>query len=147
MIYSLRIYHISRQTLSPQLPFAQAECLRKDGQSSCGLSSIPVEGGLLSTVERVLELLDEVRLAGQPEESLFLQPPLSDEVHTLLHQHGRQPVPVSLLIPDCVFQFLSKNTWNKKRSPKKIHSCFLFKLIVKDLGWNGGEYLMVSISR
>lgn len=154
IIYSLHIYHISHQTAHGRQPFAQAECLMKDGQSSCGLSNIPVKGGLLSTVERILELLDQVRLARQPEEAFFLQPPLSDEVHTLLHQHGCQPVPVPLFISDCVFQFLSKNTWEKKRSQKKkkfffllIHCCFLFKLIVKVPGWNCGACPMFALSR
>lgn len=123
----------------------------KDGQSSRGLSDIPVEGGLLSTVECILELLDKVCLAGQSEEALFLQPPLSDEVHALLHQHGRQPVPVSLLISDRVLQFLSKNTWKKERPQRNvfllINCCFPFRHIVKDSGWNGGKYLIFAASQ
>lgn len=78
--------------------------------------NLPVKWWLLSTVKGILELLDEVSLARQPEETLFFQPPLSDKVHTLLNQHWSQTVPISLLVTDSVFQFLSKNAWRNKGS-------------------------------
>lgn len=75
---------------------------------------LPVKRRLLSTVKGILQLLDEISLPRQSEKALFLQPPLSDEVHTLLHQHGSQAVPIALLVPHCVFQLLPKNTCTKR---------------------------------
>lgn len=77
---------------------------------------LPVKRRLFSTVKGILQLLDEVGLPRQSEKALFLQPPLADEVHALLHQHGRQAVPIALLVPDSVFQLLPKNTCTKDRA-------------------------------
>lgn len=64
---------------------------------------LPVKRRFLSTVKCILELLDKISLPRQSKEAFFLQPPLADEIHTLLHQHGSQAVPISLLISDSVF--------------------------------------------
>lgn len=70
----------------------------------------PVKGWFLSAVEGVLQLFHEVGLAGETEQTLFLQPPASDKVHTLLHQHGGQLIPVPPLVPHRFLQLLPENT-------------------------------------
>lgn len=77
---------------------------------------LPVKRRLFSTVKSILQLLDEICLPRQSEKAFLLQPPLSDEIHTLLHQHGSQAVPIALLVPDSVFQLLPKNTCTKNRA-------------------------------
>ena len=52
--------------------------------------SLPVKQRLVPAVESLLKLFDQVGLSGHPEETLLIQTPLSDEVHTLLHQQGCQ---------------------------------------------------------
>lgn len=64
---------------------------------------LPVKRRLLSTVKRILQLLDKVSLPRQPKKAFFFQPPLPDKIHTLLHQHRSQAVPISLFVSDSVF--------------------------------------------
>lgn len=99
----------ARYILSIQSGFLRAEWLVRSW-------TLPVKWRLLSTVKGILELLNEVSLAWQPEKTLFFQPPLSDKVHTLFHQHWGQTIPISLLITDSVLQLLSKNAWRNKGS-------------------------------
>lgn len=77
--------------------------------------SLPVKQRLVAAVEGLLQLLDQVGLSRHPEETLLVQTPLPDEVHTLLHQEGGQPRAKLLLILDRVFQPLTKYPWRQTR--------------------------------
>lgn len=78
-------------------------------------ASSPVKQRLVAAVEGLLQLLDQVGLTGHPEETLLVQTPLPDEVHTLLHQQGGQPRAKLLLVLDRVFQPLTKNPCRQTR--------------------------------
>ena len=68
---------------------------------------LPVELWLVPAVEGVLQLLDEVGLAGHPEEPLLPEAALAHEAHALLNQQGRQTrVCVCVCMCVCVFSSL-----------------------------------------
>lgn len=71
--------------------------------------SLPIKRGLFSTVKGVLQLFDQVRPSGQPEESLLPKAPLTNEIHTLLNQHRGQLVPKAALIAHGLLQLLTKD--------------------------------------
>lgn len=63
---------------------------------------LPVKQRLVAAVEGLLQLFDQVGLSWHPKETLLVQTPLPDEVHTLLYQQGGQPGAKLLLILHCV---------------------------------------------
>lgn len=71
--------------------------------------SSPIKRGLFSTVEGVLQLLDQVGLSRQSEQALLLKAPLPNEIHTLLDQHRRELVPKAALIPHGLLQLLTED--------------------------------------
>lgn len=70
--------------------------------------SLPVKRRFFSTVKGILQLFDQVGLSWEPEQTLLLKAPLSDEIHTLLHKHGGQFVPEPTLIPYRLLKLLTK---------------------------------------
>ena len=64
--------------------------------------SSPVKQRLLPTVEGILQVPHQVGLARHPEEALFTESSLPDEVHTLLHQQRCQPGTKLPLMVHCV---------------------------------------------
>lgn len=60
--------------------------------------ALPVKQRLVTTVEGLLQLFDQVGLPRHSKETLLVQTPLPDEVHTLLHQQGCQSGAKLLLI-------------------------------------------------
>ena len=88
--------------------------------SACQWFSLPVEGGLLPAVEGVLELLHQVGLPRQPEETLLLQALLPDEVHALLHQHGGQLVAIAPLVTHRLLQLLAEDACNTRHTHSRI---------------------------
>lgn len=74
---------------------------------------LPVKQRLVTAVEGLLQLFDKIGLSWHPEETLLVQAPLPDEVHTLLHQQGGQPGAKLLLILHSVLETLAKDPWGE----------------------------------
>lgn len=71
--------------------------------------SIPIKRGLFATVKGILQFFDQVGLSREPKQTLLLQAPLPDEVHTLLDKHGGELVPKAALITHSLLQLLPKD--------------------------------------
>lgn len=80
--------------------------------------SLPVKRRFLSAVKGILQLLHQVGLSWEPEQTLLPKAPLPDEIHTLLHKHGGQFVPKAPFVPNRLLKLLAKYAWNAKREKK-----------------------------
>lgn len=71
----------------------------------------PVKGGLLPSIEGVLQLFDQRGLAWLAEQPHLQKTPLPDEVHTLLHHQRCHMDAVTPLIQNRLLQPLAKHAW------------------------------------
>lgn len=107
---------------------------------------LPIEGWFLSAVEGILQLFDEVGLPRETEQTLLLQSPASDKIHTLFHQHGGQLIPVPALVPYRFLQLLTKNTWNSRNASMRVNEIKMSMINIAILLLAGGGSLYPQTS-